>query len=317
MLGREAVRHRDQISRLLGVVSPRAFRAPMRLADGRLGYPLGGAGVSGFASRGNGFRAELRDIFPWLSDEQIDTLVDDARRSGRQLRGLLRDLSTEFTVLRNTLETWVAQEQSDVREDRDALRQTLFNCWRRSVGVGDLHIDAQENLHVMYCNFRSGGLPSLPAQVTFRGVSSLSLLHLDLMEIPDSFLLAFPNLRTLDLGGNLLTRLPQPLLQFTQLRHLSLTNNRIGLNLQQAATLACCTGLESLDLSHNPLRWGFTLAGLAELRWLSLRDTQITQLPQAFSTAISWWLLTCGKTGSGRCRSITTSYPYGAVEGSA
>ncbi len=42
MLGREAVRHRDQISRLLGVVSPRAFRAPMRLADGRLGYPLGG-----------------------------------------------------------------------------------------------------------------------------------------------------------------------------------------------------------------------------------------------------------------------------------
>lgn len=42
MLGREAVRHRDQISRLLGVVSPRAFRAPMRLADGRLGCPLGG-----------------------------------------------------------------------------------------------------------------------------------------------------------------------------------------------------------------------------------------------------------------------------------
>lgn len=279
MLGREAVRHRDQISRLLGVVRPRAVRAPMRLADGRLGYPLGGAGVSGFASRGNALRAELRDIFPWLSDEQIDTLADDARRSGRQLRGLLRDLSTEFTVLRSTLETWVAQEQGDVREDRDALRQTLFNCWRRSVGVGDLHIDAQENLHVMFCNFRSGGLPSLPAQVTFRGVSSLSLLHLDLMEVPDSFLLAFPNLRTLDLGGNLLTRLPQPLLQFSQLRHLSLTNNRIGLNLQQTATLACCTGLESLDLSHNPLRRGFTLAGLTELRWLSLRDTQITQLP--------------------------------------
>jgi hypothetical protein len=230
MLAREAARHRDEISRLLGAVRPGAVRGPMRLADGRIGYPLA-------------------------------------------------DLRNEFAILRMTLNTWVARGQGDVREDREALRQTLFNCWRRSVGVGELQINAQENLHVMFCNFRSSGLPNIPAQVSFRGVTSLSLLHLDLLEVPSSLLLAFPNLQTLDLGGNLLTRLPQPLLQIPQLRHLSLTNNRIVLNTAQTATLASCTSLQSLDLSHNPLGSRFTLAGLAELRWLNLRDTQISQFP--------------------------------------
>jgi len=279
LLGREAVSRRDEIARLLGAVRPGAVRMPLRLADGRLGYPLGGAGVSGFASRGRALRATLRDLFPWLSDVQIETLVDEARRSGHQLERVLSDLSNELTVLRNTLDTWVAQGQGEAREDRDALRQTLFNCWRRSVGVGALQIDAQQNLHAIFCNFRLDGLPSMPAQVSFRGVTSLSMLHLNLLEVPNSFLLAFPNLQTLDLGGNLLTRLPQPLLQIPQLRHLSLTHNRIRLNMEQTATLASCTSLESLDLSHNPLGRPFPLAGLTELRWLNLRDTHITQFP--------------------------------------
>lgn len=64
------------------------------------------------------------------------------------------------------------------------------------MGVGELQINAQENLHVMFCNFRSSGLPNIPAQVSFRGVTSLSLLHLDLLEVPSSLLLAFPNLQT-------------------------------------------------------------------------------------------------------------------------
>ncbi|ADR60888.1 Leucine-rich repeat-containing protein [Pseudomonas putida BIRD-1] len=279
ILAREAARHRDEISRLLGAVRPGAVRGPMRLADGRIGYPLGGGGVGGFASRGSALRATLRDLFPWLSDEQVETFADDARRSGQQIEHVLADLRNEFAILRMTLNTWVARGQGDVREDREALRQTLFNCWRRSVGVGELQINAQENLHVMFCNFRSSGLPNIPPQVSFRGVTSLSLLHLDLLEVPSSLLLAFPNLQTLDLGGNLLTRLPQPLLQIAQLRHLSLTNNRIVLNIAQTATLASCTSLQSLDLSHNPLGSRFTLAGLAELRWLNLRDTQISQFP--------------------------------------
>ncbi|PYB74937.1 hypothetical protein DMX11_14055 [Pseudomonas sp. LB-090624] len=278
MLGREAVRHRDQISRLLGAVRPGVVRRPMRLADGRIGYPLGGGGVGGFASRGSALRATLRDLFPWLSDQQVETFADEARRSGQQLEHVLTSLRNEFAMLRMTLNTWVARAQGDVMDDREALRQTLFNCWRRSVGVGELQINAQENLHVMFCNFKPGGLPNIPVQVSFRGVTSLSLLHLDLLEVPSSLLLAFPSLHTLDLGGNLLTRLPQPLLQIEQLRHLSLTNNRIVLNIAQTATLASCASLQSLDLSHNPLG-RFMLAGLTELRWLNLRDTQIAQFP--------------------------------------
>ncbi|MFF7860275.1 NEL-type E3 ubiquitin ligase domain-containing protein [Pseudomonas monteilii] len=279
MVGREAVGRHDEVGRLLSAVRPGAIRVPSRLADGRLGYSLGGGGVGGFSPRGHALRATLRDLFPWLNDGQIETFVDDVRRSGRQLERVLADLRTEFTALRNTLDTWVAQEQGEFREDRDALRQTLFNCWQRSITIGELQITAEENLHVMFCNFRPGSLPNLPAQVRFAGVTSLSMLHLDLLEVPVSFLLAFPNLSSLDLGGNLLTRIPQPLLQIPQLRHLCLTNNRIRLNLAQSATLASCPSLHFLDLSHNPLGRRFTLAGLPELRWLSLRDTQTTQLP--------------------------------------
>lgn len=278
-VGREAVRRRDEVGRLLSPVRPGAVRLPLRLADGRLGYPLGGGGVAGFSPRGRALKATLRDLFPWLTDAQVETFADEVRRSGRQLEQRLAQLRDEFTALSHTLDGWVAQEQGDIREDREALRQTLFNCWRRSVSVGELHICAEDNLHVMFCNFRPGRLPNLPAQVRFASVTSLSLLHLDLLEVPVSFLLAFPNLSTLDLGGNLLTRLPQPLLQMPQLRHLSLTNNRIALDLSQSATLGSCTTLNFLDLSHNPLGRRFTLAGLPELRWLSLRDTQTTQLP--------------------------------------
>ncbi len=74
----------------------------MRLADGRIGYPLGGGGVGGFASRGRALRATLRDLFPWLSDEQVETFVDDARRSGHQIEQVLADLRNEFAVLRIT-----------------------------------------------------------------------------------------------------------------------------------------------------------------------------------------------------------------------
>lgn len=279
MLGREAVHRREDVERLLGAVRAGAVRWPSRLSGGRLGYPLGGGGVGGFAPGGRAFRAALRDLFPWLSDEQIETAVDEARASGRQLGQVLRNLRSELTALRNTLEVWVAEKHGDVREDRDALGQTLLNCWRRSVGVGDLRIDAQDNLQVMFCNFRPGGLPSIPAQVRFRGVTSLSLLHLEVLEVPDSLLLAFPDLTVLDLGGNQLRRLPQTLLQIPRLQHLSLTNNQIHLDAVQVATLACCTNLQSLELSHNPLRRQLHLGGMAQLRRLNLRDTQATRFP--------------------------------------
>lgn len=288
MLGHEAVRRGDEIDTLLGAVRPGAVRLPSRLADGRLGYPLGGSGVGGFAPRGQALRATLRDLFPWLSDQQVETIVAEARQSGQPLRPMLKGLRNQFKALHQSLETWVGQEHGAIREDRDAVRQTLLNCWRRSVRVGDSQIDAQQSTHLMFCNFRPGTLPAIPGQVSFSGVTSLSLLHLDLQEVPSSLLLAFPDLQTLDLGGNLLRRLPHPLLMMPRLRHLSLTNNRIVLDTAQAATLASCTALESLDLSHNPLGRRFNLAALSELRWLNLRDTQTTLFPPGLSGHLRW-----------------------------
>ncbi|HDS1819189.1 TPA: hypothetical protein QEM96_003872 [Pseudomonas putida] len=284
VLAREALRRGTELERLLGMQRPGVFRPPQRLNDGRLGYPLGGCNSGGPGRPGRSLEATVRDLFPSFSDEQVAEWADNVRRSGRQLDAVLAALHAEFRVLRNSLAAWVGEAEGDVREDRVCLRDTLIDCWRRTTDAGQGHLDTDHNYRMVLYNTRPGGLPELPAQVSFAHVSEVSLLRMELQEIPASFLLAFPGLRMLDLGGNVLTRLPQPLLQMQHLRQLTLTNNRIVLSTSQAATLASSTTLEYIDLSHNPLGRTFTLSGLSALRWLNLRNTGLTHFPHGVAS---------------------------------
>ncbi|ATP51021.1 hypothetical protein CR512_17290 [Pseudomonas putida] len=287
VLAREALHRRAELEGLL-IMQPRGmFRPPQRLADGRLGYPLGGRNSGGPGRPERALAASLRDLFPSFTDEQVATWSENVRRSGRQLEAVLAELRTEYRVLRNCLEAWVGEAEGDMREDRACMRTTLLDCWRRTTDGGQTHFDTDHNYRMVLYNMRPGELPEMPAQVSFDHVSDVSLLRMELLEIPASFLLAFPRARLLDLGGNLLTRLPQPLLQMQHLRQLTLTNNQIVLNTSQAATLASATSLEYLDLSHNPLGRAFTLNGLTVLRWLNLRNTGLTQFPHGVESRSS------------------------------
>ncbi|WEL57365.1 NEL-type E3 ubiquitin ligase domain-containing protein [Pseudomonas kermanshahensis] len=278
-LTREAMRRRVELEGLLGVPPVETFRRPQRLVDGRLGYPLGGRNSGGPGRPERALAAMVRDLYPSFSDEQVTVWCNNVRRSGRQLETVLAELRAELRVLRNTLEAWVGQADGEVREDRLRMRDTLQDCWQRTTDAGQAHLETDRNYRMVLYNMRPGELPEIPAQVSFAHVSNVSLLRMELQAIPASFLLAFPQVRMLDLGGNLLTRLPQPLLQMQHLRQLSLTNNRIVLSISQAATLASSTTLEYIDLSHNPLGRTFTLSGLTALRWLNLRDTGLTHFP--------------------------------------
>ncbi|WP_264312661.1 NEL-type E3 ubiquitin ligase domain-containing protein [Pseudomonas putida] len=287
LLGREALKRRAEIQGLLGAQRPGIFRLPQRLADGRLGYPLGGRNSGGPGRPQRALAVTVRELFPSFSDEQVAIWSDNVRRSGRNLETVLAELRAEYRVLRNSLEAWVGEAEGEVREDRDCMRGTLLDCWRRTTDAGQTHLDTDQNYRMVLYNMRPGGLPEIPAQVSFAHVSDVSLLRMELQEIPASFMLAFPRLRMLDLGGNFLTRIPQPLLQMQALRQLTLTHNRIVLTTSQAATLASSTTLCYLDLSHNPLGRTFTLSGLTSLRWLNLRDTGLTHFPHGVTNRSS------------------------------
>lgn len=280
-LAREALQRREDVGQLLNPsLRGGVFRPPQRLADSRLGYPLGGSRLSRQRHPVRSSLVMLRELFPTFSDEQAAVWFERVRRSGHQVDVVLAGLRAELVELTSSLDRWVLASAADEGADRTFVRQGLLNCWqqRQSATPYDDRQPA-DNFHMILYGALSGGLPEIPARVTFDHVAYLALLRMDLQSVPSSFLLAFRRLHTLDLGDNRLTQLPVYLLQMPHLRSLTLTNNQITLDRTQAVTLASCEGLEYLDLSHNPLGRPFSLHGLSRLRWLNLRDTRITRVP--------------------------------------
>ncbi|HYQ48890.1 MAG TPA: NEL-type E3 ubiquitin ligase domain-containing protein [Pseudomonas sp.] len=283
LLGRVALQRRSEVDRLLGLQRPGAFRPPRRVGEGFFGYPLGGCNSGGLGRGDRSLAATVRDLYPSFSDEQVAVWSERVQLSGRRVGEVLLELRQELTVLHDSLWAWVAGSEGAVRDDRINVVDTLIDCWRRTTDAGQAHLNIDQDYRMVLYNNQPGGLPEIPAQVSFSHVSDLSLLRMELQEVPTSFLLAFPNLRELDLGGNVLTRLPQPLLQMQHLRQLTLTSNQIVLSSSQAATLASASGLEYIDVSHNPLGRTFTLRGLRALRWLNMRNTGVDQFPAGLS----------------------------------
>ncbi|CAM3870502.1 Plant intracellular Ras-group-related LRR protein 8 [Pseudomonas reidholzensis] len=282
LVTRQAVQRRPEVERLLSATRRAgSFRPPLRLAEGRLGYPLGGCSASRFCQRDQSLTAMLRDLYPTFTTEQVSAWVHRVLQSGREVESALNASRGELAALRRGLNDWAGAVDGSVQDERVSLATTLIDCWRRVTVDGQALGDAADNFRVLVYNTRPEALPEIAPQVSFAHVSELSLLRMNLESIPESFLLAFSRLRILDLGGNRLTRLPQPLLQMPELRELTLTNNLIVLDSGQAATLASCQALRYIDLSHNPLGRGFSLSGLQQLRWLNLRASNIRHLPHA------------------------------------
>lgn len=284
VLSRQAIRRRDEVRQLFTRVEDNVtFRPPQRLADGRLGYRMGGCSPGGFCGRDRSMPAMLRELFPTFTDEQVIAWVDHVHQSGRRPEAVMATLRAELAALNTCLNDWVMEAELELAAERVFVRRTLLNGWRRRTATPYDTSQANANFHMMLYGARPEGLPQLPARVNFGHISNLALLHMDLEDIPESFLLAFSRLQVLDLGDNQLTRLPQRLLQMPDLRSLVLTNNQIVLDRAQATVLASCEGLEYIDLSHNPLGRTFTLSGMNRLRWLNLRATRITQVPAALT----------------------------------
>ncbi|XAG00641.1 hypothetical protein GKC70_13340 [Pseudomonas sp. REB1044] len=270
-LADRACADRDQAAALIGLqpVGP-GMRAPWRLGDGRLGYPLSGRP---HRSRGALIRG-YQQIFPTLSDIQVEAYLDSVRRRGERPWEHLRGLSEQLEQLTEHLAAWrrEAAQPALVQRRRLAARR-IRHCWRRK------RADADGEYRLVIDSERLDSLPMLAAGITFEHVSALTLRRLHLRSVPADFLPRFINLRRLDLGHNLLECIPEGIESLTQLTRLNLVGNHIVLDEPGMARLSRLTRLRELEMAHNPLTRVPPIACMPDLRRLSLRDTGLTELP--------------------------------------
>jgi hypothetical protein len=277
-LSAEANGLRDTLMGWLGLDRPnRSFLAPQRFADGRIGYPLSGgrfwATLGGRSPRA--LQARLRDLYPAFSDEQIGRWL---QRQDALLQ--LEALEQQYNALRSHLNQWVRGAFPSLELfARRELRKGLIDCWRWL--IPELGNDAVDQLHYIFSHIggRIQHLPSLPESVSFPHVSVIALRAMRLETLPDDFLQAFPNLRSLEITHCRLRRLPLPQALAAQLEVLDLSGNQIALDEGQALVLASCSSLVYLNLASNPLARSFSIFGMPRLNALYLQGTRLADFP--------------------------------------
>ncbi|WP_252089427.1 NEL-type E3 ubiquitin ligase domain-containing protein [Pseudomonas sp. MWU13-3659] len=292
-----ALADRSRAARLLGQQPPSTgFRSPMRLSDGRYGYPLS-PGI--FASRAE---RDLHALYPGLADREIRQLLTSLRARGN-VTEQIQALRTQLDVLRQQLTGWASAGANDWGEEVGRFytraADDLVRAWQRMEGdtlsLSNLALDA---------------LPSLTAR--FDHITDLVLENINVTEMPADFLQAFPSLQRLDvrsspqmngtsvlralrhaprlrelrLSGARLGPLPaeagEALTQLAHLRSLALPRNRLTLTTQDLQMLAGLH-LDTLDLRVNRIRLDADMAdqfrSMRELRHLRLSNNPLGLAP--------------------------------------
>lgn len=236
-------------------------RSPMRLADGRRGYPLSGRGVlPGFVSEDSVLDKIRLLEFQEAHPEQI---LDELYRAGLSRAAIdtrLNQLLEEHQVLRHSLDAWAQASASfaDLGELRSISRarigEALWRHWEANC-LPETGRSASLRLE----SVSVGDFPEqLPAFVYDR-VHSLELIHADSATGPAlaDFFRRFPQaaslaVRSVD-GLNSRELITTVLEAAPQVRSLALTD--VALNVTQEALdrLRGLAHLERLDLSGNRL----------------------------------------------------------------
>ncbi len=285
-----AIADRAQAARLIGQQpARRGLRSPMRLSDGRLGYPLS-PGV--FASREE---RELHALFPAMNNQQRRQLLATLRRRGN-VTEQIQAYRTELGILRDGLDNWIAQQAPRYQRHANQLASTLIRAWHRLEGDS-----------LTLANLELDSLP--PLSTRFDHVSTLFLDNLDVPTIPADYLQSFPSLRRvrvisspalgvpslfealnnapqlveLSIESSGLTQLPAQahavLPTLTQLRFLALRRNGLALTDEDLALLTASAHLRVLNLYQNRVQLTPGMAArfgtLTELRELNLGNNPL------------------------------------------
>ncbi|MFP5426851.1 MAG: NEL-type E3 ubiquitin ligase domain-containing protein [Gammaproteobacteria bacterium] len=271
-LAGRAFSQRGRCAELIGL-APIAggMRPPLRLADGRLGYPLSGR------EPGNGrltLRRGLRRLFVTFSDAQIEAFLASERARGMTPWAAYSELHSQLRSLRDALSAWRGGAGGPARFlRRSQVARRIRRAWQRQTRT------VSGGFELSLRGIRVGSLPSLPETVDFTHVTHLSLSNLDLTSMPEGFLSRFGGVTHLDLSGNQLTAIPAELEHLTQLTELHLPGNQIVIDAQGSQSIAGLRRLQVLTLDHNPIGSVPELSRLAWLHSLSARDCGLSEMP--------------------------------------
>nr|WP_314872841.1 NEL-type E3 ubiquitin ligase domain-containing protein [uncultured Pseudomonas sp.] len=275
-----AVADRATAARLIGQQQiPPGVRSPLRLADGRIGYPLSGRGVP--RPRAAPPARRLQALYPELSNGQISELQAELAQSGN-LATAIRQLEVEQRTLHHELALWIDGAGADFldREERQQCAEVFRSAWRREGGA------ARDTLTLE--RMRLAELPRLSAR--FGHIRALHIGDLQLQRLAEDFFSSFPRLEELSVIGH--PQLPAEAL-YTALNHapnlIQLQISGCGLSelsstAQQA--LIAMRRLRTLDLSRNQLRLDdaqMTFLSRLRIDALSLSSNRIV-LDQALAT---------------------------------
>lgn len=241
LLYRLATDDRSQASQLLGLqpVKP-GFRSPMRLADGRIGYTLGGTQSTQATGR------RLSELYPDLNRNQIRDLKVRLLSKYEHLGTAIEALENEYGELSHSLREWQLELRISAieRDYRWRIGQRLKEAWR-------LAGDGERSHTLDLSGQRVSRLPVLGAR--FDHIKLLNMESMGLEELPESFLGCFGELRALILLNNNLSTVPASVAHMASLSTLDLSINSLSNSLNVFAPLRSLHGLQSLNLTSNRL----------------------------------------------------------------
>ncbi|MFJ3481992.1 NEL-type E3 ubiquitin ligase domain-containing protein [Pseudomonas sp. NPDC090202] len=274
-----------------------ASRSPMRLADGRIGYPLSGKGaMAGYISEESLLdKIRLLEFEDAFAEDILRTLSVNLTRE--QISARLDQLFDEQIALRNSLQPWwnaLDRETSvnDVRrENRRTLEQALWQHWR-ATALPEL---GRAIPTLRLGNFYVRDFPAeLPAFISER-TTSLALQRVRMAfpwedehlgfegQTPEVVLRHFPNLTFLEVVNSESSRdwsmdMPGQIARLMpRIETLSLS----GTMLRDTRAFRTMPHLRRLDLSGNNLHFeAFDISGLT-LDYLGLERTNLSHWPVA------------------------------------
>lgn len=273
--------HRKDLAELLGRDQPTpSFLVPLRLDDGRIGYPLsGGRRVFGFGSP-RSVVAKLRYLCPSFSDVEVERWLQAMGEGVEDLQGVLDDLETQYDLLTSSLTTWQREGYLHLeRRSRYRMRKELIRCWRLLVPEQPKPLEEQTTFRFSIRYLDVSLLPDLPEMVRFPHITAIDLRSMKLTTLPDGFMRAFPNLVTLEITHCKLQRFPLLSGIRERLRIIDLSDNKIRLDAEQVNLINGCKSLMYLNLSRNPLHLEFSVSGMPNLATLVLRNAHLHYMP--------------------------------------
>lgn len=265
----------------------------------------GAAGVGDTVQRLQGLR-------PTLAKDEAMQMIERMRANGaNEVQILQRIDGWEQTsaALRRKLNDWLYTRESRgpgwviSSRSRRLAALRIVECWGEGLMVGDGGATSVLSLN----GLQLGDLPELPVKLPH--VVSLNLTGVRMTaQGSNGFLKAFTQLETLELNGNDLEMLPEPLQSMSTLEHLSVSANRLRDTESLFSSLSHLERLRRLDLSYNELE-AFDVSYFQWLETLDLRNNNLTEWPEGVLDADHLGILNLSGND-------ITSIPQPALDGS-